>query len=472
MKHKIIIGLFFFLQTHFFAQEADLLQQRIDSIFVSDYFRSSQATISIYDLTANKQLYQRNEKLLMRPASTLKIFTTAAAYLFLGSNYNFRTSVYHTGEVEDSICLGDLYVTGGFDPDFSLNDLDSLVSEIKNYGIKQIRGNLYADVSVMDSLYWGEGWMWDDNPSPFAVYLSPLNINDNSISITCEPSNVGSPAKIKLTPYTNYFQIINRSVTTESGKSTLTITRDWINRSNSIIVKGNFPKADQPITTTLNVFNPTFYFLNLMKESFERNGISFKGIVDTLTLKSDAESIFSLERNIEPVIMNTNKTSDNLSAEMLLRTLALNFADKPATAKKGIALVDSLITLIGLNPHNYTIADGSGLSFYNLLSAELLTEALKYFYFSQPEIFIKLFNSFPISGFDGTLSDRMKKSSGYKRVHAKTGSLRGVSTLSGYIRSKNSHIIAFSILIQNYVRSASEARSIQDKICEIIFETN
>ncbi|MFA5806700.1 MAG: D-alanyl-D-alanine carboxypeptidase/D-alanyl-D-alanine-endopeptidase, partial [Melioribacteraceae bacterium] len=287
-----------------------------------------------------------------------------------------------------------------------------------------------------------------------------------------EPGEIGKSARIELIPRTDFFKIINTSETIDSGKSDLNITRDWINRKNTISIKGSLSKSTKRDTVSLNVFNPTFYFLNLMKESFVKSGISFTGKVDTMTLNSEAYKIFSLKRDLDRVIINTNKTSDNLSAEMLLRALALKYSGHMASAKKGIVLIDSLISLVGLNPKNYMIVDGSGLSFYNLLSAELLTEVLKYFYFKQPDLSHKLSNSFPVSGFDGTLSNRMKKSVAFKRVFAKTGTIRGVSSLSGYLISRNNHMIAFSILIQNFTGGSNQARSIQDIICKIIIETN
>jgi len=477
LKKKILffllILLSFILQACVsFQPTPQFFQNRIDSLLYTDFFKTTQAGISVYDLTEKKSLFKYNEKLLLRPASNQKILTTAAGYLFLGEDYKFKTSVYHTGEVKDSICNGDIYIVGGFDPDFSSRDLDSLVSEIKHYGIKEIRGNLYSDVSAMDSLFWGNGWMWDDDPEPYAAYLTPMNINKNSIHVVYEPGKIGKKAIIEIIPKTNFLQLNNSSLTIDTGKTAIKITRDWINRNNTILVNGNITRTSKRDTISLSVFNPTFYFLNLMKESIEQNGISFKGKVDTLTLSIQANKIFSYERNLEPVISNTNKISDNLSAEMILRALALNSSNKPATAAKGIRFIDSLITLAGLNPKNYRLVDGSGLSNYNLLSAELLTEILKYYYFKKPDLFSKLLSSFPISGVDGTLSNRMKESKVFKRVHGKTGSLSGVSNLSGYLESKNGHMIAFSILIQNFVGTSAHARSIQDKLCEIIFEMN
>ena len=95
----------------------------------------------------------------------MKVITSAAGLEFLGPEYTFNTSVYHTGIIMDSVCYGDLIVVGGFDPDFTTDDLDTLVFALKDYGINEIRGNIYGDVSNMDSLFWGNGWMWDDDPS-------------------------------------------------------------------------------------------------------------------------------------------------------------------------------------------------------------------------------------------------------------------------------------------------------------------
>ncbi|PKL83870.1 MAG: D-alanyl-D-alanine carboxypeptidase/D-alanyl-D-alanine-endopeptidase [Ignavibacteriae bacterium HGW-Ignavibacteriae-3] len=455
-----------------FRQDVHLKQDPLDTLLNSDLFNSSQISLSVFDLTDNKPVLSRNEKLLLRPASNQKILTTAAAYLFLGNEFKFKTSVYHSGEIKDSVCSGDVYIIGGFDPDFTSGDLDSFIRGIRHFGIKKIEGNLYADVSAMDSLIFGKGWMWDDDPGTYSPYLTPLCINKNSIGIAYEPDIPGNPAKIKLVPETDFFPIENSSVTIQKGKSNFLLTRDWINRNNTLIVSGSISKNAKRDTVYVNVFNPTFYFLNLMKESLARNGIEFSGKIDTLTMIGETKEIFSLKRDLNSVIINTNKVSDNLSAEMLLRTLAFNSTGKHASAERGIKFVDSLITLSGLNPKNYRIVDGSGLSNYNLLSAELITEVLKYFYYKQPLLFTKLYESFPISGFDGTLSSRMNNSVIYKKVHAKTGTISGVSSLSGYIESSNNHLIAFSILIQNFTGGAGKARAVQDEICRIIYETN
>jgi len=182
--------------------------------------------------------------------------------------------------------------------------------------------------------------------------------------------------------------------------------------------------------------------------------------------------IYSFERLFGEVIVNLNKTSDNLSAEMTLRAMAVKYFGKPATASNGIKLVDSLVTLTGLNPNNYSMVDGSGISHYNLISAELLENVVRYIYKKDSNLYEILYNSFPIGGVDGTLRGRMQNENIFNNVHAKTGTLSGVSTLTGYMKAKNGDIISFSIMTQNFVGSAKTVRGFQDKVCEILYNIN
>ncbi len=153
---------------------------------------------------------------------------------------------------------------------------------------------------------------------------------------------------------------------------------------------------------------------------------------------------------------------------MLIYAIAYKDSGAPAAAADGLTAINKLIDSLGFYPDNYSIADGSGVSHYNLVSAELLLETLKYIHYKRKDIFPIYYNSLAIAGVDGTLKNRMKNTSAENNVHAKTGTLNGVSNLSGYVTVKNGHLIAFSIMIQNFAGKSSTARYFQDKICELL----
>jgi len=458
-----------FSQTEFqnLPANTQYLEAGINKIISDTFFKQTIIALDIFDLTDNLSLFHHNEKLLLRPASNMKILTSIAGLINLGEGYEFNTDLYHTGIIEGETLYGDIYVVGGFDPDFTTVDLDSLVRIVQSLGIKEIKGGVYADVSKKDSIYWGKGWMWDDDPDPTTPYLSALNINDNSVEVFIEGDEVGATAKVTLIPQTDYVKVVNNTKTVPSGSDdNFKITRDWVNRSNTILVDGEVRKVSvvdsSANTEKLNLLHPEKYFLTLFKEHLEKEGIKVDSNIDVKKVKENSVYLTSIKREIDTVLSNVNKESDNLNAEMLIYAIALKDSGAPASADNGLAAIKRLIDSLGLNSDDYSFADGSGASHYNLVSAELLLEALKYMYFGRKDLFGLFYNSLAISGIDGTLKKRMKNTSAEGNVHAKTGTIKGVSNLSGYVTSKSGRLIAFSILIQNFVEDYSKARKFQD----------
>jgi len=468
MKEKICFALLLLTISLSAQTSKENLTTKIDSLTSVAFFDTAAISVDVFDLTTQEQLYQKKNKLLLRPASNMKILTTASALYFLGEQYPFQTLLYYDGFIIDSTLYGNLYFKGGCDPDFTTKDLSELISHINKLGLKQIFGNIYGDVSMLDSLFWGNGWMWDDDPSTDFPYFTPLVINDNAVKVLVTPGEINKAASIQLVPATAYCAIQNETVTVNDGRTNLEITRDFIHRKNDVIVKGTINANRGTYSDEINVFNPALYFLSLAKENLERTGIECVGNIDTMSVPGDAKIIGVVERKFSEVIGPLNKQSDNLSAEMTLRALSNAFYGKPATAKNGIILVDSLITLVGKNPSDYRIVDGSGVSHYNLVSTELLDAVLKYFYLQKPNLYEILSNSFPIAGVDGTLRNRMKGTLAENNVHAKTGTISGVSSLSGYVKSKNNHMLSFSIMVQNHVRKTYRATYYIDNICEVL----
>ncbi|MDA3860179.1 MAG: D-alanyl-D-alanine carboxypeptidase/D-alanyl-D-alanine-endopeptidase [Melioribacteraceae bacterium] len=466
---KLFAVLFVLFTTSFFAQEKKFTTaDELEYLLCDPFFKTCQVGVDAYNITKKEIVFRHNEKLLFRPASNMKLITTTTALCFLGPEYKFKTKIKYDGKIEDSVLNGNLYFIGGFDPDFTSADLDTMIMQLKDEGINKITGNIYSDVSNMDSLFWGNGWMWDDDPSYNFPYMTPLVINDVSMYVVIAPSLLGEKASIFTIPESNYFKFTNNIVTVDNDTSDLIVSRDWINRSDSLILEGGLFVDAEPDTIMVNLRHTNKYFLTLAKETLQKNKIGFDGTCGIKIAPDNAKEIVTKERLFSEVIINLNKDSDNLSTEMTLRAMAFERYGKYASAKKGIKLLDSLIVEVGLNPKNYRLVDGSGVSHYNLVSDELLNEILIYMNLYHPKLFDVLYNSFPIAGVDGSLKDRMKKGTAHNNVHAKTGTLSGVSALSGYLHSKSGDLISFSINTQNFVGSARTARNFQDEICEIL----
>lgn len=203
---------------------------------------------------------------------------------------------------------------------------------------------------------------------------------------------------------------------------------------------------------------------NLLKTTLGQNGVDISGDVISGTVPSDAKIIANhLSPPLSDIIKLMNKPSDNWIAEFLFKTIGAEVKGEPGTWRKGRDSVTEFLGEIMSEPPAYRFIDGSGLSRYNLVNAELLTKLLVYMSHNfelMPEFMVSL----PIAGVDGTLKNRMQAMSAEKTLRAKTGTLSGVSALAGYTNTADGELLAFGILISHYVGSAATARGIQDKI--------
>ena len=207
---------------------------------------------------------------------------------------------------------------------------------------------------------------------------------------------------------------------------------------------------------------------HLLKTILMQKGINIGGQVTTGKVPSDARSIVKhLSPPLADIIKLMNKPSDNWIAEMLFKAIGAEVKGEPGTWKKGRETVDEFLGEIMKELPAHRFVDGSGLSRYNLLNAELLTKLLIYMYHNF-ELMPEYMASLPIAGVDGTLKNRMQGMYAEKVLRAKTGTLSGVSALSGYTKTADGEVFAFGILISHYVGSATTARGIQDKIGDFI----
>ena len=441
------------------------LSSRLDTLVKYQLPVGSNVGISIYDLTDGKPLYTYQADKLSRPASTMKLLTTITALSHPDADDPFKTEVWYQGVIEQDTLKGDLYVVGGYDPEFDDEALDSLVNAVSRFPFSVISGHVYGDVSMKDSIYWGSGWAWDDTPASYQPYLSPLMLNKGLVTVTASPGERGHLASLDCVPASSYYTVTNETKSRTPAAGRFGVSRDWLQNGNNIVVKGN---VEGKRTGMVNIYSSRDFFMHTFLERLQAKGIQCPVNYAFNELQKDSLSvqIALFETAIQDVINQIMKESDNLNAEALLCRLGAQATGKKHISDEdGLSVIRKQIKALGEDPDYYKLVDGCGLSNYNYISPNLLIAFLKFAY-SRTDVFQKLYKALPIGGVDGTLKYRMKRGTpSYKNVHAKTGSFTAINCLAGYLRTTNGHEIAFAIMNQN-VLSGAKARAFQDAVCD------
>jgi D-alanyl-D-alanine carboxypeptidase/D-alanyl-D-alanine-endopeptidase (penicillin-binding protein 4) len=342
------------------------LQARLDTLINHELPPESRVGIAVYDLTARKFLYQYEADKLSRPASTMKLVTAIAALAQPEAAEPFRTEVYYRGTLAGDTLHGDVYVRGGFDPEFDEVALDTLVATVASLPVSVITGRVYGDVSMKDSLYWGSGWLWDDNPAAFQPSLSPLMLNKGTVTVTVTPSTIrGDTAQVECTPRSSYYTFTNltQSRTPDAGR--LKLTRNWLDNGNDLRLSGN---VSGKWTGSINLHSSKDFFMHTFVERLQQRGMQCVGGYAFAELPADTLNhlLITYETPLQPVLDEMMKESDNLNAEAVFCRLGMHFAEKRhVTAADGLAAIRSLMRQMGEDPARYRLADGCGLSQYD-----------------------------------------------------------------------------------------------------------
>jgi D-alanyl-D-alanine carboxypeptidase/D-alanyl-D-alanine-endopeptidase (penicillin-binding protein 4) len=450
--------------------------QQIDDIFNDPNFSSANWGVVIRSLETGEYLYKRNEDKLFMPASNLKLVTTSAGLLLLGKYYHFRTNLYINGTIDGSIVQGNLIVQGFGDPTISGRFYNGDAYKVFNQwadtllklGIDEINGNLIGDDNAYDDVSLGSGWAWDNETFWYSAPSGALSFNDNCIDITVKPTKTGIPADIQIYPETRYVTVINKVITSDPNTHPdINIYRE--RGTNIITIFGKIAENSEEKKIQSSINNPTQYSMVVLKEVLQRKGIKINGYASDLDEEvsnldySKMNKLFTYySPALSEIVKVINKNSQNFYAEQLLKIIGYE-KDGLGTDAFGVKEIKNLIKDFGINPENFIMVDGSGLSRLNLISPRQLVDLLSYMYKS--ELFPVFYESLPIAGVDGTLARRMRKTKAENNVRAKTGYIDGVKSLSGYINSADNEPIVFSIMVNNYIVPYTLADNLQDLVC-------
>lgn len=446
-----------------------ILSTEIDRIISESHLDQMRVGVFVMSLRDGRVLYARDADKLFTPASNMKVYTTAVAVDLLGSDYRWRTSVYaskHPGP--SGVIDGDLTLYGRGSPDLLAKEkgdapsLAKLADQLYQAGVRQVRGDIVGDESYFRGELFGVGWQWNDLQWYFGAEPSALSVDENSVEVTISPANKkGSSASVVLNPNDSFVHLTNNTATAErDARASVGIIREL--SGNNVRVWGDFPEAGRAFSAFLSVHNPALWAANIFKRTLIARGIKVDGNALTRDFRVTDNLKFDPQKSIElayassqplgQIVHQTNKESNNLYAELILRTIG---KERGATApdpdpkknsergddEAGVAVVKSWLAQKGINTRGLAIHDGSGLSRLDLVTPESTVRLLAAIAGSNGATVFR--DSLPIAGHDGTLAGRLKSVSG--RIVAKTGTLTYVHSLSGYATAANGEVLVFSI---------------------------
>ncbi|MCT7951506.1 D-alanyl-D-alanine carboxypeptidase/D-alanyl-D-alanine-endopeptidase [Ancylothrix sp. C2] len=442
------------------------LPKAIDSITNRPEFRRASWGISIEPLATSTPLYHRQAEKYFIPASNAKLLTTAAALLKLGPDYRIRTSVYANPVNGDSVPV--LRVVGRGDPSLTTAQLKSLATQLKNWGIRNVNQLVIDDGFFRGDLV-NANWEFEDIQAGYGAPVNSLILNQNAVNFTLFPQQAGEPLLVKWDDSQEgaSWEVENTSMTVTSNEEEfIDVGRDLTKPV--LYVSGQLRAGSEPESTSVAITQPATNFLQKFRQVLAAEGIrvkSTKVIKDGTPNADEVELAMVSSPPLIELINRTNVDSDNLYAEVLLRLLGTVSDNTKAaqfqTANAGLDTIRNALAELGLDPKSYKPADGSGLSRHNLTSPEALVNLLRVM--ASTPVADMYRNSLPVAGVSGTLASRFRNTPAQGIVQAKTGTLSGVASLSGYLNNRNYEPLVFSIIVnQSDLTSSTIRRSIDD----------
>ncbi|HCA89385.1 MAG: D-alanyl-D-alanine carboxypeptidase/D-alanyl-D-alanine-endopeptidase [Legionellaceae bacterium] len=433
--------------------------------------------VEIKDLTTHQYLYKRHAQNSFIPASNMKLFSTAAALLALGPDYHFTNKLTTDATNWDKHELkGHLYVHLSGDPSFSSARLAAMINSLKQQSIQSIQGDVVLVSRYQNISPYAPGGMTEDLPFGYGAPIAPLVLDHNRFMLTVNPNDTaGKPAILETSHQTQQHMLINKVITKKDAKNCH--IHFTIDATQALVLNGCIGLTEHALVQELAVRTPLLYTQKVLKHLLQEAGIALKGHIilgqaphQTLLLSQDKSP------SIAQLIAKTLKHSDNLYADSLFLHTADKLSGRPLNWEKAQQVIKPFLHVqTGIDLNSAIFSDGSGLSRYDLLTPDQTVQLLTFLYQRFP-IAYEYIAALPVSGRDGTLQKRLKKPTQLGLIRAKTGTMKGITSLSGYLFTANAHIVAFAIYMNNTPQTkpavSGRYRYLADALCAKILQVS
>lgn len=438
----------------------------------------------VLDVGSGRVLLERNATRPLVPASNQKLITTAAAVVELGAEWHFSTRIAATHELlEDGTLRGDLVLWGSGDPSLradvfaqdGLGDPATHLAELLwRAGLRRVEGDLLLDESYFDQQVVHSDWDPGDLDSVFAAPISALSIHGNRVGIEIDGSRGGTSPRVKLTTLVDGYSL-RSAVQYDPRKGILEVGALRPDAGARISVRGRLGRG-KTYEFEVPVADPPLFFGRCLLAALYARGIDVDGGISrelsAASLHPGAVTLVDHRSPIDWPVLLANKESDNSMADHLFKALGAEAGDGGSFAGGGRAVTEFLARTVRTHTEGAVLRDGSGLSPKNRISARAVVDTL-FLMHEQPEAQRGLFlRSLPVSGVDGSLSNRMTEAPYRGAVRAKTGWISGASSLSGYVHTAEGRVLAFSLLF-NGLKPGTNARmkAVQDDFCRALHDS-
>jgi len=429
---------------------------RLDRSLAVPALRGARVSALVVDCETGDELFARSPDRALVPASNLKILTAVAALAAFGPGHRFATEVLASGEQDDAGTVEGLLIRGGGDPTLTSEQWWRLAADLRSRGLRRVRGDLTLDDTLFDAERWHPSW-GEVTPRAYHAPVGALSANYGAFHLAVQAGpNPGGSVRISVDPPIPYLRVVNRARTGARGSpESIAVERQLAGDFERIVVTGSIPVGSETLELWRSVARPARYAGALLRMQLEANGIAVEGGVRIAKVPDSAVPLYRFEgKSLAEVTRLFLKNSNNYIAESLVKSAGVAAGARQGSWETGIPAQLARLETLGLDASALRLVDGSGLSNENRVPARLLVSALRLvdasFEFG-PELTAAL----PVAAVDGTLERRAKAASG--KVRAKTGLLTGATGLSGFAKSAGGRKLIFSVLVNGYRGSDTEA---------------